>query len=259
MSTNTAEIIKVIPKAIFRYVFSIFLFGFLWFVIVKFFSIPSYILPSPGEVIATLAQDTAFLMPASVYTIVNASIGAFAGTTLGIIVAICLAASTRARWMIEPYLVLFQSFPKESLFPVFIIWLGVGAGPKLLNSFLLSFFPVAVLIMNALINIDKSYLMLSQSLSNNSILFEFRYCRLPYVIPQIAAACKIALPLALVGAVLGEYMGGSQGLGYVINASGAHFRVDRIFAAVFILGMFGIGYLGLIQTVERLFLKRFYF
>ena len=258
MSTNTAKIIRDIPRAIFQYAFSIFLFGFLWFVIVELFAIPKYILPSPKEVIETLSQDTAFLIPASTYTIVNASIGALAGTTLGIIIAIWLAASMRSRWIVEPYLVLFQSFPKESLFPVFIIWLGVGSGPKLMNSFLLSFFPVTVLILNALINVDKSYIMLTRSLAA-STLDEFLYCRLPYVIPQIAAAFKIALPLALVGAVLGEYMGGNEGLGYIINASGAHFRVDRIFAAIFILGMFGIGYLGLIQAAERLLLKRFYF
>ena len=258
MTTSATEVIKNAPKAIFQYTASIILFGFIWHIIVETFSIPGYILPSPVKVLATLSQDTAFLIPASVYTIVNASIGALAGTTLGIIVAICLAASMRARWIVEPYLVLFQSFPKESLFPVFIIWLGVGAGPKLMNAFLLPFFPVAVLILNALINVDKSYVMLTRSLAASTI-DEFLKCRLPYVVPQIAAAFKIALPLSLVGAVLGEYMGGNEGLGYVINTSGAQFRVDRIFAAIFILGMFGIGYLGLIQTVERLLLKRFYF
>ena len=169
MTPNTIDTIRNAPKAIFQYAFSIILFGFLWHVMVELFSIPSYILPSPVKVLVTLSQDTAFFMPASVYTIVNASIGAFAGTTLGIIVAIWLAASLRARWIVEPYLVLFQSFPKESLFPVFIIWLGVGAGPKLMNSFLLSFFPVTVLILNALINVDKSYIMLTRSFAGSTL------------------------------------------------------------------------------------------
>ena len=258
MATSTAETLRNAPKVIFQYAFSIILFGFSWHILVELSSVPSFILPSPVKVIATLLQDTAFFVPASIYTIKNALIGGLAGITLGIIVAICLAASMRARWILEPILVLFQSFPKETLFFLFIIWFGVGVWPKLVNSFILSFFPVTVLILNALINVDKSYIMLIRSLSTSK-MDEFLKCRLPYIIPQIATVFKIALPLSLIGAVLGEFLGGAEGLGYVINSSGAQARTDRIFAAIFILGMFGIGYLGLIQATERLLLKRFYF
>jgi len=88
---------------------------------------------------------------------------------------------------------------------------------------------------------------------------EFIYCRLPYAIPQIVSAIKVGLPLALIGAVLGEFLGGSQGLGYLIISSGAQFRVDRIFASIAILAMIGLSFLAIIQLIQNLFLKKYYF
>ncbi len=153
---------------------------------------------------------------------------------------------------------IFQSFPRESLFPLFLIWLGFGDGPKIVNSFLLSFFPVAVIVLNAMINIDRDYIKLMRSWYATKRQ-EFLYCRLPYAAPQIVSSIKVGLPLALIGAVLGEFMGGSEGLGYLIISSGAQFRVDRIFASIVVLALIGISFLILIQLMQKTVFKRYYF
>jgi len=249
---------KTAYQAIMRYFISIVLLLIIWKIIVVFFSLPTYILPPPDMIILTLLNESELFFKAFLYTISNTLIGGFLGMVLGVILAMFLAYSKSARWIVEPYLMIFQSFPRESLFPLFLVWLGFGDGPKIMNSFLLSFFPVAVLVLNALLNVDESYLKLMRSWYASK-KEEFIYCRLPYAIPQIVSAVKVGLPLALIGAVLGEFLGGSQGLGYLIISSGAQFRVDRIFAAIAILAIIGLSFLAIIQLVQNLFLKKYYF
>ena len=244
--------------AVVRYLISIIILLITWKAVVMIFSLPTYILPPPDMVIATLFKETELFQKAFFYTISNTIIGALLGIVLGILLAMFLAYSKSARWIIEPYLMIFQSFPRESLFPLFLVWLGFGDGPKIMNSFLLSFFPIAVLVLNALINVDESYLKLMRSWYSSK-REEFLYCRLPYAIPQIVSAIKVGLPLALIGAVLGEFLGGSQGLGYLIISSGAQFRVDRIFASIVILAMIGLSFLAIIQLIQNIFLKKYYF
>jgi NitT/TauT family transport system permease protein len=247
-----------IKTAIFRYLFSTILLLFMWKIVVVVFALPTYILPSPETVLATLYNEAELFIKAFKYTILNTIAGGFLGITLGITVGIALAYSKRVRWIVEPYLMIFQSFPRESLFPLFLVWLGFGDAPKILNSFLLSFFPVAVVVLNALINVDKNYIKLMQSWYASK-KEEFFYCRFPYAIPQIVSSLKVGLPLALIGAVLGEFMGGNQGLGYLIISSGTQFRVDRIFASIAILAIIGVSFLALIQLMQRFFLKKYYF
>jgi len=249
---------KTIYMAITRYLISIIILLITWKAVVVIFSLPTYILPPPDMVISTLFKESELFQKAFLYTISNTMIGALLGIVLGIALAMFLAYSKSARWIIEPYLMIFQSFPRESLFPLFLVWLGFGDGPKIMNSFLLSFFPIAVLVLNALINVDESYLKLMRSWYASK-REEFIYCRLPYAVPQIVSAIKVGLPLALIGAVLGEFLGGSQGLGYLIISSGAQFRVDRIFASIAILAMIGLGFLAIIQLIQNIFLKKYYF
>ena len=206
-------------KVIFQYMFSITLLGLFWEVMVIGFSIPDYILPPPRQVLVTLVHEVNLFAPAFSYTIMNTLVGGFVGIILGVSLAMFLAYSSVLRWIVEPYLLVFQSFPRESLFPLFLIWLGFGVGPKIMNAFLLSFFPVAVIVLNALINVEESYIKLIRSWYASKT-DEFFKCRLPYAIPQIVSAVKVALPLALIGAVLGEFMGGNKGLGYIIISSG---------------------------------------
>lgn len=242
----------------FRYLISIFLLLFTWKIVVVLFSLPPYILPPPEMVFITLNNESILFFHAFLYTIKNTILGGFFGIFLGIFSGFLLAYSTRLKWIIEPYLMIFQSFPRESLFPLFLVWLGFGDGPKILNSFLLSFFPVAVIVLNALLNIDEKYIKLMRSWYCSKYE-EYLYCRLPYAAPQIISSLKVGLPLALIGAVLGEFMGGSQGLGYLIISSGAQFRIDRIFVAIVILALIGLSFLALIQLMQKLFFKKYYF
>ena len=246
----------MIIKNIIRYLVSIALLVILWQVMILIFNIPQYILPAPGQVIVTLFQEHQSFLFHTKATLLNVGVGGGIGITLGILLGIMIAYSRTLLWLIEPYLIIFQSFPREALIPVLVVWLGFGHAPKMFNSALLSFFPMAIITMNSLLDTRTEYLELVRNWGVSK-WEEFIYCRLPYAIQSIISGLKIALPLSLIGAVLGEFMGGSEGLGHVIVSSGANYRMDRSFASLVVLSIIGITFLGSVNLLQDVILKKF--
>lgn len=151
-----------------------------------------------------------------------------------------------------------QSFPKESLFPIFILWVGFGPDAKILNAALLSFIPLFVAPFDAIKNVRRDYVQLFRSFGNTSKLAELRHCRVPQSIPVLHSAIRLGLPLAIVGSVLGEFLGGGEGLGYIIITAGTAFRIDRAFASVYTLAITGIVLLAIVDLVFRIGFRRYF-
>lgn len=234
---------------ILRYFVSLMLLGAIWWLIVLIFGLPPYVLPAPNKVLHTLWTEYSWLSPHCLSTLKNAAIGGGLGIGLGVLVGFAVAYFRSVRWVVEPYLVIFQSFPREALVPVIIVWLGFGAGPKILNAAILSFFPMAILTMSSILDTRFDYLELVRNWGSSKWQ-EYRHCRLPFALYTIAGGLKITVPLALIGAVLGEFMGGNNGLGYVIVSSGANFRMDRSFAAIVLLAMIGIFAFAAVRVIQ---------
>jgi NitT/TauT family transport system permease protein len=249
--------IKLASRVVAQYGASLVLLLVVWKTLTGWLHLPVYLLPPPEQVFQTLSRETQVFSRAALYTIQNCLIGGAAGILCGMLIGGFVAYSRTLRWIIEPYLIVFQSFPRESLFPLFVVWLGFGAATKVVSASLLSFFPVAVLTLNGLLNVRSDYLELIRGWGATRAQ-EFLYCRLPAVVPMLVSAVKVGFPLALIGSVLGEFIGGNHGLGYIIVSSGSTFRTDRIFAALVYLAFIGLLLLVSIQVIERLFLKRFY-
>lgn len=245
-----------LAKTVARYLASLLLLVAAWEVFVRALNIPPYILPLPEKILSTLWQEQQFFVNAAQFTFTNMILGAALGITAGVITGAVVAYSKTLRWLVEPYLIIFQSFPRESLFPLLIVWLGFGMATKVVNAGLLSFFPMAVITLNGLLDVRHDYVDLIRSWGA-SRSEEFLYCRLPAVVPTLVSAIKVCLPLALIGAVLGEFMGGNSGLGYIIISSSSASRTDRIFAAVVILAATGLLMLAAIQLTQRMFLERY--
>ena len=237
-----------------RYGVSLALLALMWAAAVYVLDIPSYLLPEPVAVIKTLFTEWPIFADAARLTFGNMAAGATLGISLGVLVGVAAAYSQRLRWLVEPYLGIFQSFPRESLLPLFIVWLGFGSGPKILSSALLSFFPMAVITLNSLSDTRDDYIRLMQTW-NASRLQTYLFCRAPAAVPAIVGGLKVCLPLALIGAVIGEFLGGNGGLGYLIVSSGSAFRTDRAFAAIIVLAGGGLTLVGLVDAL-RIFLLR---
>jgi NitT/TauT family transport system permease protein len=248
---------KHVARNVAQYAGSLILLLAVWKGLIALFHLPAYLLPTPERVFQTLSGETRVFSAAALYTLQNCLIGGAAGILCGMLIGGLVAYSKALRWIIEPYLTIFQSFPREALFPLFVVWLGFGAATKMVSASLLSFFPVAVLTMSGLLDVRSDYVELIRGWGATRTQ-EFLYCRLPAAVPALVSAVKIGFPLALIGSVLGEFVGGNHGLGYIIISSGSAFRTDRIFAAIVFLAAIGLLMLASIQLVERLFLKRFY-
>jgi NitT/TauT family transport system permease protein len=249
--------VKHASRVVAQYAGSLILLLAVWKGLIALFHMPAYLLPPPERVFQTLSGETRAFSSAALYTLKNCLIGGAAGILCGMLIGGFVAYSRTLRWIVEPYLIVFQSFPREALFPLFLVWLGFGAATKMVSASLLSFFPVAVLTLNGLLDVRRDYVELIRGWGATRAQ-EFLYCRLPAVVPTLVSAVKVGLPLALIGSVLGEFIGGNHGLGYIIVSSGSAFRTDRIFAALVFLASIGLLMLVSIQLIERLLLKRFY-
>jgi ABC-type nitrate/sulfonate/bicarbonate transport system permease component len=250
-------LIKHIGINVLRYIASLLMLLCVWQGLIFAFHIQPFLLPPPMHVFRTLGSEPGMFMNACAFTFRNMLIGGSLGIGFGLVVAFLLAYFQFARWLAEPYLVIFQSFPRESLLPLMVVWLGFGPASKIANAALLSFFPVAVIVLGAVADTRRDYLELVNSYGANRFQ-QFLHCRLPNAFPAILAALKVGLPLSLIGAVLGEFMGGSQGLGYLILTSGSAFRVDRVFGAVVILAALGTLLLSIVALFEKTICRRFF-
>lgn len=239
-----------------RYVASLVLLFGVWYAAVVVFEIKPFLLPSPVKVFQTLWTESAMFAEAAGFTFGNMIAGGAIGIGFGLLIGFLFAYSVTARWLGEPYLVIFQSFPRESLLPLIIVWLGFGAASKIANAAMLSFFPVAVIVLHAIVDTRRDYLQLLDSLGASKFQ-QFIYCRLPYAVPAAIGALKVGLPLSLIGAVLGEFMGGGKGLGNIIISAGSAFRIDRVFAAVVVLAIAGTLLHSILSLVEKTVCRRF--
>lgn len=241
-----------------RYLLSLTLLLFAWETVVLGLDIAPYLLPDPIGVVATLFEDWRFFAAAAGITFGNMLAGGAIGITAGFLIGLLIAYSRRVRWVTEPYLTIFQSFPREAFFPLLVVWLGFGNTPKIVNAALLSFFPMAVITLNGLLETPTDYMRLMESWKSTR-LQQFFHCRLPAAVPELVSALRICLPLALIGAVLGEFLGGSSGLGYIIVSAGSSFRTDRVFAAIAVLGLGGIFIAAAMDLIRRTVLRRFHY
>ncbi len=240
-----------------RYLVSLSILIIGWECAVVVFHIQPFLLPAPWDVLNTLSMEWLSFASAGRTTFVNMLVGGGIGISLGFALGALAAYSRRVRWVVEPYLTIFQSFPREAFFPLLVVWLGFGHMPKIVNAGLLSFFPMAVVTLNSLSDTRDDYVRLLESWKATR-LQEYLFCRFPSAIPSLVGGLRVSLPLALIGAVLGEFLGGSEGLGYIIVSSGSAFRIDRVFAAIVVLALGGMALVALIDTVRFVFLRRFY-
>lgn len=225
----------------------------LWEVVVHTLAVPQFILPAPSAVASRFAAAWGdgtmlrHLAPTAFELVIGGAIG---GAT-GFLVGILLGISAVARRIASPYLVAAQSTPLLALGPLFVIWFGPGAAAKIAICAIISLFPMAISTLVAVRDAEPGLLELYRSLGASRLQLLFG-ARLPAARAGIFAGARVAATLAVVGAVVGEWLGGSAGLGVLVNlARGSLFDTPLLFAALFQIAMVGIGAYALVVCVER--------
>lgn len=221
----------------------------LWEVIVRLTRIPEYLLPAPTRVARELWNRFPLLLGHAGVTLEEVGLGLLAAVLGGSLLAVTMAHSRFVYRGVYPFLAFLQAVPKVTVAPLFIIWLGYGLGSKVLMVFLIAFFPIVVNLTAGLLLVDPDLLCLVRSYRANRWQ-TFVKIRLPHALPYLIAAMRIAVALAVVGAVVAEFVGADRGLGYLILLSNAELRTPLLFAALALLGAIGGGLFGLLGLVE---------
>ena len=213
-------------------------------------SVSDAIVPAPSDVAQALWDDRSLLVENGWITLQEMLGGLLIAFALGAGFAIVLHLSETLRRAFYPVLVASQTIPIVAIAAVLVIWLGFGVGPKLAVVALICFFPITVNMLDGLRSVDPSAVRMMRTLdgSRSAIL---RRLELPASLPQFFSGAKIAVAVAPIGAVLGEFVGANGGLGYLITQANANLLTARVFASIVVLSAFALTLFLLIVILER--------
>ena len=223
----------------------------LWDLTIRIFRIPPYLIPAPEAVVGQLIAEWPRLWRESLDT-TYATLGGFAlSIAFGIPMALLIAYSRTVESFVYPLLVFSQSIPKIAIAPLFVVWFGFGIIPKVIWAFMLGFFPIVVSTVMGFKSVDNDMIDLARSMKAGKVA---TFMRSPAAGAAVAcsAGLKVSVTLAVVGAVVGEFVGSNSGIGYVLQIANGNFDLPLMFAALVVLSMIGVLLFVAVDVVERL-------
>lgn len=230
-------------------------FGILiaWELFVIIFQMPEYLFPAPTAVAREIIENWSSFLFHTGITMFEAIIGFLIANIVGLIVAISFVYSKTIERGLKPYAIALKTTPTLAMAPVLVLWFGTGIESKIVASALVCFFPILINAVRGMETIDEKALDLFKSLSAGKVQ-TFLKLRLPNALPYLFSALKISTSLAIVGAIVGEFVGANAGIGYVILVSTFHIETAKMFAAIVMSAIGGILFFFLISLMEKRFI-----
>jgi NitT/TauT family transport system permease protein len=224
-----------------------------WEAAARLFSLPPYLLPAPSAIVLSMYANSAVLIKESVVTTLEIILGFALSVAVGVPLALAIYLWRPFARAVYPVLVSSQAVPKVAVAPLFLVWFGFGLLPKVLIAFLIAFFPVVINTAMGLAAPEREKIYLARSMGLGPFATFFKI-QLPNALPSIFAGLKISITFAVVGAVVGEFVGGQGGLGYLLLLANGNMDTALLFAGIVALTVLGIVLFALIGIVERLML-----
>jgi putative hydroxymethylpyrimidine transport system permease protein len=221
-----------------------------WEVYARAGAVDDFILPAPSEIAQALWRDRALLWDNLLVTAREVGLGVIVALVLGFALAVALHFSGLLRRSTYPLLVASQAVPIVIVAPLLVVWFGFGIVPKLAIIALVCFFPVVVTTLDALDGADPDQLKLLRTL-DASRWQAFRYAEAPAALPAALSGAKIAVAVAVIGAVFAEYAGSSEGLGHLMLQAIPQLETPRAYAAVVLLAAFAVALFSALGLAER--------
>jgi len=222
-----------------------------WEAATRAFRIPRFIMPAPSAILAE-GWEWRYRFIGHAWVTLYETLGGFALSMLvGVPLAVLIVYSPTLKSALYPLIVLAQSVPKIAIAPVLLLMLGHGEIPKVIVAFLVAFFPVVVDTATGLAATPPELLDLSRSY-RASAFKTFLKVRLPMAMPFVFAGAKVAITLSVIGAVVGEFVGSDQGLGYLILSATSYWKTELAFSSMILLSVMAIVLFGAVALVERL-------
>lgn len=222
----------------------------IWWLATIVFSIEPFLVPSPADVVASFAELPGYLLEQGLVTLAEAVGGFLLSIVAGVPIALLIVRSKVLERMFYPLLVAMNAVPKIAIAPILVVWFGFGPAPKLVLVVLVCVFPVVISTATGLRSTPRELVELFRSLES-SPRQELVKLRFPHALPQIFVGLKVSISLAVIGAVIAEFVGADAGLGYVIVQSGGSADTSLAFAAMSLLAIMSIGLFYGLAYLER--------
>jgi len=223
----------------------------LWSAAVRVLDIGPYLLPSPAAIFLELVEQRAFLLEHSWATLQETLAGFGLAVMVGLALGLLIFYWPFFRKTIYPLIIASHTIPETAIAPLLLIWLGFGILPKITIAFLVAVFPIIINTVVGMSSIEPDMVRLARSMGASPFR-TFWKIRLPQALPTLFAGFKVATTLAIVGAIVGEFVGSSTGLGYVLVRTISMVNTRLMFAAIFCCALMGTGLFAIVQAAENL-------
>ena len=221
-----------------------------WEYLSRVVGVAAYLLPPPSQVLVALVQDWHVIYLNMRPTVLAILAGFALSVAIGVPAAVIIVFSRFAERVLYPPMVASQAIPKVAIAPLFIVWMGYGLMPKVWIAFLIAFFPVVIDTVVGLRSVPPEMLQLGRSMGGGTLRV-FLKLRLPSALPNIFAGMKVAITLAVVGAITGEFVGSQAGLGYLLTSASGQMDTALVFAVLLTISVIAIILFAIVETVER--------
>ncbi len=226
-----------------------------WQGAVAVFGIPPFLLPSPVDLAVIFRQHALdVLLPHAMATFEEVLLGLAAGGAVGVSLAAAMSFFPLLKKALYPLLITSQAIPVIAIAPLLVVWFGYGLGSKVIVASLIVFFPITVNTIDGLLATDPDLVALLRALRASDWQI-FWVVRMPGALPFVFSGLKVGATLCVIGAVIGEFVGASRGLGFLMVHATSMLRTDLVFAAIVVLGAMGIALFLIVNLGERLVLR----
>jgi NitT/TauT family transport system permease protein len=224
-------------------------FLLIWQVFVVAYGVPAYLLPAPVAIANAFVSQLPSLLSNGWVTVYEMLAGYALAVGIAIPLAIAITSSKRFNEFVMPTILFFQIVPKVAIAPLFLVWFGVGATPKVLVAFLISFFPIVIDAAVGLRSMSTEMIDLARSMGATRMQV-FAQFRLPTSLPYLFSGLKVAATLAIAGTVVGEFVGADKGLGYLLLVTNSNMETALMFATIVALTIIGLVFYYLVELLE---------
>jgi putative hydroxymethylpyrimidine transport system permease protein len=222
----------------------------IWEASVRCFQVQKWLLPAPSVIAHTLVVSRELLWSHTLVTLLEVVLGFALSLLCGVLLACAMALSRTLERALYPFVIASQTIPIIVIAPLLLIWVGYGLAPKVIVVALIAFFPIVVNMLDGLKSVDPDVVHLLRILGANRWQI-FAKVQLPSSLPLLFSGLRVAMAISVIGAVIGEWVGSSQGLGYLMIRSKPQFLTERVFAAIVVLSAMGVALFVLVGAVER--------
>ena len=222
---------------------------FFWQIMYMAGVLPAYMLPSPLQVVAALAGDFTLLLHHMGTTLLEAFAGLAIGIVSGFFVAALMEHSSGLNRALYPLLVITQTVPTVAIAPLLVLWMGYGAAPKITLVVIVTFFPIAVGLLDGFKTADRDAVCLLQAMGASPLQI-FWHIKLPGSLNHFFAGVRISVSYAIVGAVISEWLGGFQGLGVYMTRVKKSYSYDKMFGVIFLITAMSLVLMKLVDLIQ---------